>query len=376
MKHFASSATVSINDLALQKLREGKRVFNFAAGDPVLPNHPLITRSAVIGIEKSFSPYPPVEGIPQLRQAAADWLNDTCQTRFQKDNILVTSGGKFALFASLFSLLDPTDEVLIAAPYWVSYPEMIKMAGGVPKVIHSHPPDWKITPQHILNHLSEKTRLLILNNACNPTGVTYSREEIRLLLKTCQEAGLIVIADEVYSGLVYEEEFISCGSFSEYEENVIIAQSCSKNFAMAGWRIGFIAASERWVKKFASMQSQTITSAVLASQWAALGALENYEEVNSYVKKAMVRRRDLFVLTYSNLFGKPLQKPSSALYAFIPLTELTKETNSIKFCQTAIAEASVAIVPGTAFGTESFVRFAYSNSEEDIREGLKALKQI
>lgn len=379
MKPLSASATVAINAIAAKKKMSGERVYNFAAGDPLLENHCRITHRAALYIEKKFCPYPPVEGIPELRHLVAEWVNLNCQTRYSKENVLVTCGGKFALFAIIYSLLQPGVEVLIPAPYWVSYPDIVKMAGGIPKVVPAYAENgWKITAQDLLQQITEKTKMLIFNNACNPTGVLYTKQEISSILTVAKQHGLTVVSDEVYSGLVYEEPgFISCGSIPELSENVLIVQSCSKNFGMTGWRVGFVLGPEDIIEHLAILQSQSTTGVSVASQWAAVGALENAEEVNSYVKNSMRRRRDLFTSTYNSLFPIPINKIKSALYAFVPLSSMGIQhmTDSATFAKQLITRDNIALVPGSAFGVDGYVRFAFSELEEDIHQALHILKQ-
>lgn len=379
MKDLKASATVSINGLAMQKRAQGERVFNFAAGDPVLDNHPRIIRKAIEQAEKKRSPYPPVEGIAELRILAAEWMNGSWNTAYQKENVMVTCGGKFALFALVYSLLQKDDEVLIPSPYWVSYPDIVKMAGGKPITIPStRERGWKIRGSDLQKYVTEKSKLLIFNNASNPTGTLYTREELVEILATAKRLGLIVISDEVYSSLVYDgQHYISCGSLSEHRDRVVIVQSCSKNFAMAGWRVGFVMGAESIIKRLAMVQSQSTTGTSLISQWAAVGALEHAEEVSGYVRNQLEKRRNLFVQTYHSLFGHAIDKPQSALYAFVPLSsmKLGHFADSVAACEQLIAKCNVALVPGAAFGVEGYVRLAYSETEEEIVQGLRALDQ-
>lgn len=378
MKTLSPSATITINGIAAKKRMNGERVYNFAAGDPMLTNHHAILERAAHQLQSKFQSYPPVEGISELRSLAAQWVNDTCHTRFSKENVMVTCGGKFALFASIYTLLEPDEEVIIAAPYWVSYPDIVKIAGGVPKIIQTHAETgWKLTADDLYQNATKNTKMLIFNNACNPTGILYTKQEVHDLLNAAKKLDLIVVSDEVYSGLVYEEEFISCGSFPEHDERVIIVQSCSKNFGMTGWRIGFALAPEWIIKKLAVLQSQSTTGVSLVSQWAAVGALEKFQEVNAYVKEAMNERRDVFVRTFNSLFQNPLSEIKSALYAFVSLNSMGIQCShdSVRFCEKLIASDNIALVPGTAFGVEGYVRFAFSESEEEIAQGLHALKQ-
>jgi len=378
MKVFTPSATVSINGMAMKKRAIGERIFNFAAGDPVLDNHPKIIQKAIEHAERRKCPYPPVEGIPELRSLAAQWVNASCQTNYQKENVLVTCGGKFALFALIYSLLQENDEVLIPVPYWVSYPDIVRMGGGKPTIVNTSVTNgWKVTAKDLDKHASERSKILIFNNACNPTGALYTKGEISEILSAAKRLGLIVISDEVYSGLVYDgHRYISCGSFPEYQDRVIIVQSCSKNFAMAGWRVGFVLGAESIIKRLSILQTQSTTGTSVSSQWAAVGALEHAEEVNCYVREKMKQRRDLFVRTYNSLFPIQIEAIPSALYAFVSLPSMgvLHTADSAAFCEQMIASHNIAMVPGAAFGAEGYVRFAYSESEEEIVQGLRALQ--
>lgn len=379
MKVLTASPTVTINGIAAKKKMNGEKVYNFAAGDPVLINHPSIINKAIRQAEKGVFPYPPIEGIPELRRLAAEWLNASCKTEYSKENVLVTCGGKFALFSIVYTLLEPNEEVLIPAPYWVSYPEIVKMAGGTPRNVPTSPENgWKVTGDDLRRQITKNSKMLIFNNACNPTGVLYTEQEVRSILAVAKEFELIVVSDEVYSGLAYEDPgFISCGSFSEHRQRVLIVQSCSKNFGMTGWRVGFAFGPENIIKKLAALQSQSTTATAAICQWAAVGALENADAVNSYVKEAMRKRRDLFINTYNSLFPIPIEKIPSAIYAFVPLNSMKiyDITDSAAFCEQMITSNNIALVPGIAFGIEGYIRFAFSETEEQIVQGLHQLKQ-
>ncbi len=370
----APSLTVGMNQLAQKKKAAGESVVNFAAGDPVLENHPLILEGAKRALEKRNVPYTPTAGIPELRKAATKWMNERHHAEYKDAQCLVTAGGKFALYAALQALLDEGDEVLIPAPYWVSYPEMVKVFGAVPCIVPSNEgQQWKITASDIEKQLSKKSKVLILNNAANPTGALYSEEEIAAILNVAKAAQLMVISDEVYSGLVYPgKRFVSCSSFPEHQERVIVVESCSKNFGMTGWRVGFAFASQNIIEVLTALQGHSTTAASSISQWAALSALENAVEVGGYIKNAMQRRRTLFVETFNALFKKQIALPDSGLYLFLPI----EERSSVEWCERVLKEAGVASVPGAAFGFEGYVRFAFSETEDSIVKGLKALHEI
>lgn len=378
MGEVKSSGTVSIYSKVLEKQQKGEKVYNFSAGDIILKNHPVITEGVRNFIEGSFITYPTAQGDLGLRQKVAEWLNETCSIEFDPREVIVTPGGKYALYSLLFTLLSRGEEVLIPSPYWVSYPELVKMNGGIPKIIHTtRNHHWKLLPEMIKEHVSPNSRFLIFNNACNPTGAVYPREEVRALLEEAAQAGLIVLSDEVYSGLVYDQPYISCASFKEFKKNVYVIQSCSKNFAMSGWRVGFGMGNPEQIQKVQQFLSQTTTGVSPVSQAAALAALTHHKEVNLDVKEHLRSSRDVFFDTLNALFFLDVEKSPSALYSFLSLKELgVKGTDSVTFCNDVLNRGNIALTPGIFFGQEGFVRFSFSDPPEKIQEGLMALKQL
>lgn len=367
MREFKPSATNAIN-AEMQRMRaEGIRIYNFGSGDPMVPNHPAVLREVEKALRDHFSPYAPIGGLLQLRKMAAEWMNRRYASRFGVDQTIVTCGGKFALFAACQVLLEPGEEVLFAAPYWPSYPDIIRLAGGVPKPIAvDERTDWKLTPEALLHYAKSGARVFLFNNGCNPTGALYSFEEVASLLEAASKAGLHIISDEVYSEIVYDgARYVSCASFPEY--SAVIIESCSKNFAMAGYRVGFGFAPTTIIQNMIAVQSQSTTGTSHISQWAALGALHHAEEAASLVRDAMDRRRKLFFEIYNELFHTSLKPVPSALYLFVALKES---------CEEILHRAHVALVPGAAFGMKGYARFAFSENEAAIVEGLKALKSF
>jgi aspartate/methionine/tyrosine aminotransferase len=370
MKKFTPSATGKMSARAQELKAQGIKIYDFAAGDPVIENHPVILEAVSKALESKMSPYAPVAGLSELRMAACAWMHARYACSYSIENTLVTSGGKFGLYAALQVLLSPGDEVLISAPYWVSYPEMVVLAGGVPVLIPTDPENqWKFSLADLKKHIRPRTKILLFNNACNPTGALYSKEEIRAILDFAHQAKLFVISDEVYSELVFDAfAFISCASFPEYQEGVLIIESCSKNFAMAGWRVGFAFGKETLIQKMTALQSHSTTGTAGLSQKAALGALSHAKTVASYVREIMRQRRDLFFQTYNTLFHTHATPPSASIYFFAPMG---KDSNAC--CEEILTRAHVALVPGLAFGREGYVRFAFSQNESEITQGLKVL---
>jgi len=369
MRDFQPSATNAVSAEMNRMRKAGIQIYNFGSGDPAVPNHPAVRQAVEKALAEKISPYAPVGGLIDLREEAAKWMNRRYGSEFGIDHTIVTCGGKFALFAALTVLLDPGEEVLFAAPYWPSYPDIVRLAGGVPKpVALDEKRHWKIHPEDLRRHAGKKSRIFIFNNGCNPTGALYSREEVEALLKTAQELGLFVVSDEVYSEIVYDgAKFVSCAAFPEHRSRTVVIESCSKNFAMAGYRVGFAFADPKIVRNMIAIQSQATTGTSFVSQRAAIAALRHSKEASALVRETMDRRRKLFFKAYNALFGTSYKPPASALYFFVKIRGS---------CEEILKKAHVALVPGAAFGMEGYARFAFSESEEEITEGLKAFKSF
>ncbi|MBS0652190.1 MAG: aminotransferase class I/II-fold pyridoxal phosphate-dependent enzyme [Verrucomicrobia bacterium] len=375
----APSATVAINTLAQQKKAKGEEVFNFSAGDPNLPMHPDVAAGVSQALQSQDCSYPPLMGLPALRTAVANWLNSSYGCHYKEGQILVTCGGKFALYAALDLLLSPGDEVLIPSPFWPSYPTIVGHFNGIPVNVPTKETNgWKVTPDELKKMSTPKTKVLILNQPNNPTGAIYSREELMKILELAEEQDWTVISDEVYSEILYDQEkFVSCGSFPQWQNRVVVIQSCSKNFGMTGLRVGFALGPEQLIAAMASLQGQTTTGTSSLSQWAALSAIKHAHAVSSTMRTAMQEKRDHFMDTLNRLFSCDLPKPPSALYAFVPLSVFAQEKiSSQDFCEKILREANIATVPGSAFGMEGYVRFAFTESLDHIERGLNALKRL
>lgn len=372
------SATVVLNSLVQEKRARGERVHNLTVGEPVLPTPDVVRQAAVDAMNAGKTLYSPVQGIPELRSAAAAWMNARHGAGFTPAETVVTCGGKFGLFALLQALLEPDDEVLIIAPYWVSYPGMVSLFGGVPKIVETRAPIWKTSPEDLEAACTEKTKILIVNNGANPTGVLYAKEELASLLAVAKKYNLTVISDEVYSGLTYDgADYASAAFFREYRDRVFVIQSCSKHFAMTGWRVGFVFGPKELIDVVTMLQGQSTTGTASVSQWAALAAFEHADEIQPVIHKEMERRRDAFAQMFRECFGVSLPKPGAGLYYFIPLSVfgVSAAANDITFCREALENAGVALVPGSAFGARGFVRASFGGKPDEVREGLQALAE-
>lgn len=373
-----SSPTIAMNGLAAEKKARGERVYNLSAGEPELPAHGAVAAGATQAISAGKTLYPPVAGIPELRKAASVWMNKNYGSAYEMKNTLVTCGGKYGIFSIVQAFIKPSEEVIIISPYWVSYPAIVKMFGANPVFVNTNEQDgWKIDLEKLRSAITPKTKMLIINNGSNPTGVLYSHAEMQGILRLAAEHDFVVLSDEVYSGLTYEGEYVSAASFPEFQDRVIVAQSCSKHFAMTGWRVGLMFGPEPVIKILTSIQSQSTTGTASISQWAALAAITNADEIIPHVKTAMQERRDVFIDTFNQLFGAKLKKPAAGLYSFFPLSALgVEEKDSVAFCKRALSECGVALVPGVAFGAEGYARAAFGANPAELKEALQVLKKF
>lgn len=384
MNHFKKkilpedSATVVINSLAQQKINAGIKIYNLSVGEPKLPPHPSIITAVTQALEQGQTLYPPVSGIPELRHLASEWMNEVYGCSFKKENCLVVNGGKFGIYLLMQLLVAENDEVIIPSPSWVSYPTLTKLFGGVPILVETKETEgWKLTPQALKNACSTQSKLLILNNATNPTGALYTESELVELLQIAHEHDILVIADEVYSALTYDEHpYVSCGSFPQFQDRVITIQSCSKNCAMTGWRIGFVFAPPFLIQPLTALVSQSTSGVTTLSQWAAVAVLNEINQVSTWVQQRMQQRRDVLLHALHQFFGLTIKPPVSSLYIFLSLESLGfKNQNSEEFCKHALEEAHVALVPGSAFGKEGYVRLSFGGCENDLKAGIHALAQ-
>jgi aspartate aminotransferase len=370
------SATVGINSLAMERIKKGERVFKLNVGEPKIDLTASVRNAIISKIKKEGKVlYPPVAGFIELREEAVKWMNEEYGCDFKRQNCIVTNGGKLGIFLTLQSLLNKGDEVLLPCPFWVSYPDLVRLFGGRVKIIKTNEQNgWKINANDVLKFAGKKTKILISNSANNPTGAVYRRSELKEILSAAKKKNLIVISDEVYSGLVYNGRFSSAGEFKEFKENTIIIQSCSKNFAMTGLRVGFVFAPENVIKILTSLLSQSTSGADSLAQWAALAALEHRQEIIGNIKNEMDKRRKLFVNEFNKTFKVNLKFPESGIYSFIPIKHFgSSEKSSIKFCEQVFKKLGVAMVPGIAFGMEGYVRCSFGEEEEEIKKAIQKL---
>ncbi len=380
----SESATLRLN-AAVQALKaKGVDVVNLTAGEPDFGVHEAAKKAVVEALAANRSKYTPVAGIPELRQAIADKTNaqqPSLKQPWKAADVVVTNGGKQAIFDALFALLNSGDEVLIPAPYWLSYPEMTKLCGGTPKIIDApFKQDYKITPEQLKAALSPRTKVLILNSPSNPTGAMYSRQELRALgeaLLSAPGAGNVwVISDEIYDQVILGDvPFCSfLEAVPELRDRTVTVNGMSKSAAMTGWRIGWSVAPPVLTQAMSTLQGQSTSGINALAQWASVAALKLPPSEFAPHLEAYRRRRDLCLEILRKAAKMEIFPPAGAFYFFVGIRAyLRAGEDSIAFAERLLEGAQVATVPGTPFGEPTCLRLSFATDEKSLREGCERL---
>ncbi|MCF7870252.1 MAG: pyridoxal phosphate-dependent aminotransferase [Candidatus Omnitrophica bacterium] len=366
------SATLKITALTKQIKREGKDVVNFAAGEPDFDTPDFIKTAAKKAIDQGFTKYTPSSGDNRLREAIANKLKINNGILADKENIIVTSGAKYAIFIALLSLLSDGDEVLIPLPYWVSYPEMVKLTSAKVKFIElAEQNNFKLTPKLLEESITDKTKVLIFNYPNNPTGITYNKKELREISEIIKGANIHVISDEIYEVLVYDKKsHISFASLDSMQDKTLTVGGFSKSFAMTGWRVGYLAANKDLVKEISKIVGHTTSCPCSVSQAAALAALED-TEWQAQISLKFEERRDLLYKGLGDIPKiKPL-KPEGTFYMFCDISQTG--LTSFDFCSRLLEEELVSCIPASSFGKEGYIRVSFSTSLEQINKGINRI---
>lgn len=377
------SSTMAIDALAKQMKAEGVDVIGFGAGEPDFNTPAHIKTAADRAIAANLTRYTPASGTPELREAVCQRMREDCGLDYKPSQVVVSTGAKHCVYLALRAVVNPGDEIILPAPYWVSYLEMIKMVGGQPVVVRAgEGAKFKMTAEQLAAAITPKTKALILNNPGNPTGMVYGREELEAIARVCVEHDIYVISDEIYYGLLYDgARFVSAAALGEdMKERVILINGVSKSYAMTGWRIGWLLSNERIASVMSSYLSNSTGSPCTVSQAAAVAALTGPQDCVEEMRRAFEERRNYIVERMNGIGGVSCLKPEGAFYVMMNVEKLIGKTihgsqiqTSKDFCTAFLKHGLVAAVPGEGFGAPGFVRWSYSTSMENIEKGMDRL---
>ncbi len=375
IKDIVGSTTLAITARAKELQAQGHDVVNFGAGEPDFDTPDFIKEAGIKAIQSGQTKYTPSIGTQDLREAICAKLLKDNKLAYKPNQIVVSCGAKHSLFNIIQVLVDDGDEVIFQAPFWVSYPEMVKAAGGVSIIIPTDKSTgFKITPALLNKHISAKTRILILNSPSNPTGITYTKEELAALAAICVERKIYVISDEIYEKLVYDtKEYTSIAAFGkEIFDLTITVNGVSKAYSMTGWRIGYAAGPVEIMEYIKKYQDHSTSNPASISQAAAVAALKAPDESIEAMRKVFHDRRDLMMRCLDEIPRISYIRPGGAFYVFC---DFSKVGNGATVAKQMLDEIKVAVIPGDAFGAPEYVRLSFATSEAKIKEGLRRIGQ-
>ncbi|HHV46713.1 MAG TPA: pyridoxal phosphate-dependent aminotransferase [Tissierellia bacterium] len=383
--NISPSVTLEITAKAKSMKAQGIDVISFGAGEPDFNTPENIRKEGIRAIESGLTKYTPASGIIELKEAVCRKFKEDNNIEYKPENIVISSGAKHSIYNALMAIINPGDEVIIGVPYWVSYPELVKLAGGTPVLLHTKEEnDFKFTVQDLDKVKTDKTKALILNSPSNPTGAIYYRDELEKIADWAVKNNILIISDEIYEKLVYDGEHISIASLNDdIKDLTIVINGMSKAYSMTGWRIGFLAAHKEIAKVISNIQSHTTSNPCSISQYASVVGLTGDQSTVEEMKKHFKNRRDYMVETINSIKGLSCRKPKGAFYIMVNISQLKGTTikgqyinSSLDLAKVLLDEARVAVIPGIGFGDDDYIRLSYATSMENIEEGLRRIKQV
>lgn len=382
----SSSITLSITARAKEMKANGIDIIGFGAGEPDFNTPENIQNAAIEAMKNGLTKYTPVSGIDELKETIIEKFNIENALMYSKSQIIICTGAKQALANLFLAILNPDDEVLVPTPYWVSYPELIKLADGIPVFVEGEKTnDYKYTIDNLKKVITNKTKAIIINSPNNPTGSVYTKDELIELANFSKEHDLIIIADEIYEKLIYgEDKHISIASLNQDAfERTIVINGMSKSYAMTGWRIGYAAGNEKIIKIMNNIQSHMTSNPNSIAQYASLEALKGDQTPLYNMIGEFKKRRDYVVTRIGQINELDLIPPKGAFYAFIDISKLIgkyiegeKINGSLDFCEKLLIIGKVAAIPGIAFGLDDYIRISYATSMDNITVGLDRLEEF
>lgn len=383
-RSISPSPTLALDAKYKQMKKDGIPVVGFGAGEPDFDTPENIKQAAIKAIENNVTKYTPASGTVELKKAICEKFKRDHGLEYGIENIVVSNGGKHSLTNVFMAICEEGDEVIIPAPFWVSYPEMVKMAGGVPKFLNTaEENNFKFSPEELEAAITSKTRALVLNTPSNPTGMVYSEEDLKKIAEIAVKHGIYVVMDEIYEQLVYEGQHKNIATFGEEIKNLTITvNGMAKAYAMTGWRIGFTASNAAVAKAMSNIQSHATSNPNSIAQAASVEALLGDQSSIGVMRKEYIKRRDYMVERINSIDSISCKKPNGAFYIFMNVKELLgKEhygkvfNSAAELCDDILDRALVAMVPSEGFGIDGYVRLSYATSMENIKEGLDRIEK-
>lgn len=375
------SPTLAITAKAKQLKAEGHDVISLGAGEPDFNTPDHIIEAAYRAMKEGKTKYTPSGGIPELKKAIIRKLLSDQGLEYAQDEIHVASGAKHALYNFFQVVINPGDEVLIPVPYWVSYPEQVKLAGGVPVYIEGREENgFKVTAEQVKEAITKKTKAIIINSPSNPTGAVYTKEELEAIGRVAIEHQLWIVSDEIYEKLIYDGEHVSIASLGpEYKEHTILINGVSKPYSMTGWRIGYAAGNRQVLKAMTDLSSQSVSNPTSISQYASIAALEGDQGPLAAMREAFRKRRDRIVPLIREVPGFSCDMPKGAFYIYINVSEAMKAGgyhDVDRWSEALLEQEKVAVVSGTGFGTKEHIRISYAASMEELEEAVIRMRRF
>ncbi|MFC2061883.1 pyridoxal phosphate-dependent aminotransferase [Elusimicrobiota bacterium] len=381
-RKISQSPTLAISAKAKQMKKEGKDVISFGAGEPDFDTPDFIKESAVNALRSGDTKYTPASGTLELKQAIVKKLKRVNNLIYTTDEIMINCGAKHSLFNVILCVARTRDEIIVPSPYWVSYPEMIKIAGATIVVADClEQENFKLTPEILKEYITKRSRFIILNSPSNPTGTLYSAEELQALGEVILKHNLYVISDEIYEYIVYKEQFNSIAQISkELKKRTIIVNGLSKAYSMTGWRIGYIAANSEVISACSKLQSHSTSNPTSFAQAGAVTALNSPKgtEAIAAMVKEFKKRRDFVYNELNSIPRITVSKPQGAFYIFPCIKQYLNERvkTAHQFAEELLEKSLVAVIPGEGFGAPGYIRISYATSMENLREGITRIKKF
>ncbi len=383
LKRIKPSPTIAVTQKARELKAAGKDVIGLGAGEPDFDTPDNIKNAAIEAIKKGETKYTAVDGTSALKQAVVNKFKRENNLEYSIENVTVGTGGKQVIYNAFMATLNKGDEVIIPAPYWVSYPDMVLLAGGKPKIVKCNEYDgFKLTPKNLKKAITKKTKWLILNSPSNPTGVSYTKDEIENLSKVLiKNKNIYILSDDIYEHVVYDNfNFFTIAQISKLKNRTLTMNGVSKSYAMTGWRIGYAAGPKDIINAIRKIQSQSTSNPSSISQAAAVEALNGTQDFINTRSNAFKERRDFVVNKLNKIKGMSCIKPNGAFYVFPSCRKLLNKKTKLKsdkdFVEKLLEYSNVAVVPGSAFGLEGYFRISYATSMENLKIALERISNF